>query len=156
MTSNNTFTLCAAILGLLFVPGQSEARSAIRGSEVIGTFFNEVSDTVQVNLISSDRKETIILTISPGQIDRAILTGGETRVYVPSENVSSGRLLSSAATPTLKSAAEFFDKEARTFYLRVAQGRVTLVKPQSLTEMERKRLRAFKRQVENDRDKWGK
>lgn len=123
------------------------AKPTPRPSKVIGTYFNEGRIFVELNLISKDGKEGSIIPLPAGRIDRAVISGGLTKVYIPSEEMAKRRLLSTSQTPTPKSAPEFLETETRTFYFRVVGGKVTLVKPQNLTADERLRLRGYKREL---------
>jgi len=137
-----------SLFALLVLATQSEARSqATARADVIGTYFNEDKILVELNLISKDSKEGTIIPISPRRIDRALITEGQTKLYIPSDQMAKRRLLSTMATPTPKSAPEFFEKETRTFYFRIVGGKVSLVKPQGLTLDERKRLKAAIREL---------
>lgn len=120
---------------------------AVSGAEVIGTYFNEGPSLVELEIISKDGRERTVIPITPGRIDRAVITEGETRLYLPAEQRSDRRLLSTITTPTPKSAPEFLDHPTRMFYFRIIGKKITLVKPQDLTTDERKRLRAAIREL---------
>jgi hypothetical protein len=121
---------------------------AVSGAEVIGTYFNEGPSLVELEIISKDGRERAVIPITPGRIDRAVITEGETRLYLPAEQRSDRRLLSTITTPTPKSAPEFLDHPTRMFYFRIIGKKITLVKPQDLTADERKRLTAAIRELQ--------
>lgn len=145
---DNRFSKYISLFALLVLATQSEAHpQATTRAEVIGTYFNEDKVLLELNLISKDGKEGAIIPISPGRIDRALITEGQTKLYIPSNQMAKRRLLFTMATPTPKSAPEFFEKKTRTFYFRILGGKVSLVKPQALTLDERKRLKAAIREL---------
>lgn len=147
---NSRFGLFWSLFGLLIFSTQSDASARTRNMEVIGLFFNVGNSTVQLNVISMDRKETTIMTLDPGRIGSTAIVEGEARVYTPSKSMTSGRLLSTCPVPTPEAAPEFFEKGTRTFYFRVRNGKVKLAKPRELTSREKRQLEAFKRQLQND------
>ncbi len=138
-----------ALMSVLLLGGIAEAASPVtRESKVIGTYLNEGTRSVELNLISTDGADTSIINLWVGRIARAVITEGHTKVYTPSENLASRRLLSTRKTPTPESAPEFLEKKTRTFYFRVVGGKVVLIRPQDLTPKEKERLRAFKRELQ--------
>lgn len=142
---------CAFVisLGALMLHLRCEAASNRSAPlEVIGTYLNEGRRLIELDLISKDGRETTNIPLSPGRIDHAVIGEGQTKVYTPAEGISKRRLLSTISTPTLRTAPEFFERETRTFYFRIIAGKVTLVKPRDLTAGERKRLKAFRREIE--------
>jgi hypothetical protein len=141
-------SIAARLLSILILSNQFQAALLqAKESPIIGTFFNEGHSTVEVNVVSKDGRDTTVLTFSPGQIDRAIIEAGVIKVYTPAEKVSLRRLLSTRTTPTVGLEPEFFDQKARTFYFRVVDGKVTLIKPAQLTSEERRHFEAYLRQV---------
>jgi hypothetical protein len=116
--------------------------------EVLGTYLNEGRSLIEIDLVSKDGRETTNIPLPPGRIDHAAIGEGQTRIYTPAEEIAKRRLLSTIPTPTLRTAPEFFEKETRTFYFRITEGKVILVKPRDLTASERKRLKAFRNEIE--------
>jgi hypothetical protein len=108
--------------------------------EAIAVFMNEGSTPIQVNVISRDKTDKTILPLRPGAIEHTLFSGGEAKLYTQSEDVVSGRLLFTLLLPTPMRAPEFMEKEARTFYFRVVDDKIKLVKASDLTPKERKRL----------------
>lgn len=141
--------LVSLFVALAFFSAASVAASQTATSaKVMGTYFNEGRNLVELDLISKDGKEGTTIPLSPGRIDRAVITEGRTKIYMPSEGTSARRLLSTSRIPTPKSAREFFDKEQQTFYFRIVAGKVTLVKPGDLTPKERRQLKEYKRELQ--------
>lgn len=149
LTVGSRLSLKAALAGVLFLSGLAEsAPLAAKESSVIGTYLNEGTRPVELNVISKDGADTSVINLWVGRIARAVLTEGRTKVYTPSESMASRRLLSTGVTPTPESAPEFFEKKTRMFYFRVVGGKVTLVRPEDLTVKEKERLRSFKRELQ--------
>jgi hypothetical protein len=118
--------------------------------DYIGTYLNEGKTTVEVNMISADGHDGTEITLDPGRIDRAVIVAGQTKLYTPFGTVETKRLLSTHSTPTPESHPQFFDAHGRSFYFRIVGRSLTLVKRQDLTVAEKKRLQAFKRQLQRD------
>ena len=141
----------AFVIGLgalmLDLPCEAASNRSAR-LEVLGTYLNEGRSLIEIDLISKDGRETTNIPLSPGRIDHAAIGEGQTRIYTPAEEIAKRRLLSTIPTPTPRTAPEFFEKETRTFYFRIIAGKITLVKPQELSPSERKRLKAFRREIE--------
>lgn len=146
MRPRRTFVISLGVLMLHFPCEAASNRSAPLA--VVGTYLNEGRSLIELELISKDGRETTNIPLSPGRIDHAVIGEGKTRVYTPAEAIAKRRLLSTISTPTPRTAPEFFEKETRTFYFRIIAGKVILVKPRDLTASERKRLRAFRREIE--------
>ena len=143
------FKKWTSLFVLLILVAQSEGASGKeKDSEVVGTYFNEDRVLLELNLISKDGRDISIIPIEPGRIDRAVISEGLTKLYIPSEEMATRRLLSTSPTATLKSAPEFCERETGTFYFRVIHGEVILVKPKDLTATERKRLQAYNRALQ--------
>jgi len=114
---------------------------AVRESQATGVFINEDHAKVQINVISKDKKEAAEMILAPEAIERSVLfAGGEVKLYTPSKDVVSGRLLFSRSLPTPSTASEFMERSTRTFYFRVRDRKITLVKPKDLTSTERRWL----------------
>lgn len=141
--------LFASLFGLLVLNTQCNASEWARDTDVVGVFFNEAHRTLQLNVISADKKDTTIMTLSPGEIGSTAIIEGEARVYTPSKSMTSGRLLSTCSVPNPTAAPGFFEKTTRTFYFRIVGETLKLVKPRDLTAAERRRLKAYKQQVQN-------
>lgn len=139
--SSKSQTQCLLTL-LVLVAQVAPFSQAASDAEVIGTYFNESKTLVELEIISRDGKERTVIPITPGRIDRALITEGQTRLYLPAEQRSDRRLLSTIRTPTPKSRPGFFDEAKRTFYFRIVGRKVILLKPQDLTADERRRLKA--------------
>lgn len=152
MTTYNRYALWAPLVAVLMSVATSSEATPLPNlkSAVIGTFLNKGPTTVEVNIISKDRSDISIFTLSSGQVERALLTAGRMKVYTPSESMSSRRLLFAATTPEPATSSEYFEERTRTFYFRIAAGRLILVKRSDLTAQERKVLIAFKRQLQRD------
>lgn len=141
-------TWTSLFLVLILVAQSEAAWRRGKDSEIVGTYFNEDRMLVELNLISKDGSDISIIPLEPRRIDRAVIGPGLTKLYIPSEEMATRRLLSTSPTPTLKSAPEFFDKETGTFYFRISRGKVILVKPKDLTAAERQRLEAYNRALQ--------
>jgi hypothetical protein len=143
------FPLWMSLFILLISATQSNAASRTTSPpKVIAIYFNEGRVLIELNLISKDGKEGTIIPLLPGRIERVAISEGKTKVYIPSEQMATRRLLSTSTTPTPKSAAEFSERETRSFYLRVVGGKVILVKPRDLSADERMRLEGYKRELQ--------
>lgn len=143
MSLKTTFLVSAALIALFSCAAPADPRH----SDVLGVFINTDSSPVQIDLVSTDGRDTTNLTLSSGQIDTAVLMKGQTKVYTALERLADRRLLSACPTPSLESAAEFFDYKNRVFYFRVTKGRAILLKAVDLTPHERRLLEAYKRQL---------
>lgn len=136
----NKFSFFGSVLSLLVLGALSVTLGATRESEAIGVFINEGVE-IQITVISEDTKDKIILPMRPRTIERASLfTGGQAKLYTPSKNIVSGRLLFTRSLPTPSTSPDFMEKGTRTFYFRVVGGKIILVKPRDLTSKERKWL----------------
>ena len=134
---------------VLILATQFEAASrTATPPEIIGTYFNEGPILVELNLISKDGREVTMIPFTPGRIVRAAISEGQTKVYIPSKEMATRRLLSTSPTPTPKSAPAFFERETRTFYFRIISGKVILIKPRDLTTNEKKRLEGYKQELQ--------
>src|SRR5436190_19930580 len=132
----NRFSIAASVLSLLVLSALPETLGAIGASEAIAVFINEGRE-IQVNVISEDKKDETIFPMRPGTIERTSFAGGQVKLYTPSKDIVSGRLLFTRSMPTPMSAPEFMEKGTRTFYFRVVGGKIILVKPRDLISKER-------------------
>jgi hypothetical protein len=133
--------ISASMLGLLMLGALSGTLATTPDIGAIAVFINEGVAEVQVNVISEDKSDETVLPMRPGTIERTSFTGGQVKLYTPSKDIVSGRLLFSLRLPSPTTAPDFFEKQTRTFYFRVAGGKVTLLKPTDLTSKERKWLK---------------
>jgi hypothetical protein len=136
-----TFHTSVGVLSLLALSAASQAWGAIANTEAVGVFMNEGRAKIQVNVISEDRKDRTILPLRPGAIERTLYSGGQVELYTSSKDLISGRLLFTRSLPTPISASGFMEKGTRTFYFRVVDGKIILVKSSDLTPKERKWLK---------------
>lgn len=137
----NKFSLLASVLTLLVLGALSETSGSIPDSEANGVFINEDRATIQVEVISEDKKDKTIMILPPEAIERTLFARGQVRLYTPSDNNVSGRLLFTRSLPTPMTAPKFLEQETRTFYFRVVGRKIILVKPTDLTSKERKWLK---------------
>jgi hypothetical protein len=125
-------------LVLLALINRSETLGATRDVGASAVFINEGRAKVQINVISKDTREQGVMILPPRAIERSVLfAGGQVRLYTPSKDIVSGRLLFSRSLPSPTTAAEFLEKESRTFYFRVAGRKITLIKPTELSPKEK-------------------
>jgi hypothetical protein len=136
----NKFSLFGSVLSLLVLSALSVTLGATRDIEANGVFINEGHLRIQINVISKDRKETTIFTLRPGTIDRTLFAGGQVKLYTVSKDTFSGRLLFTRSLPTPLTAPQFLEQDTHSFYFRVVDGKIILVKPRDLTSKERKWL----------------
>jgi hypothetical protein len=134
--------LCVSLLTVLFTCTRSDASDS-RSARTIAVFLNGGPRTVQINVVSADGKETTVMTLSPDQIGSSVTVAGEARIYAPSKNMMSGRLLSSCSVPSPDAARRFFEESSGTFFFRIARDKVKLIAPRDLTVGERRRLDAY-------------
>jgi hypothetical protein len=135
----NRFGIFPVVCSLLVVSAFT-ALGAKRNSTAIAVFMNEGGAQIQVNVISRDKTDKTILPLRPGAIERTLFTAGELELYTPSEDVVSGRLLFTLSLPTPATAPEFMEKGTRTFYFRIVDEKIKLVKARDLTPKERNSL----------------
>jgi hypothetical protein len=140
MLLGNKFNIAASVLSLLVLRATPKALGAIGDIEANAVFINEDRAEIQVNVISEDKKDKTILPLRPGTIERTLFAGGQVKLYTPSKDIVSGRLLFTRSMPTPMTAPKFFERSTRTFYFRVVGGKIILVKPTDLTAKERKWL----------------
>jgi hypothetical protein len=142
--------LCVWLLSVLVLSTRSKASPAPLGDQVYGVFFNEGRSAVQLNIINLKKKSAGIGSLSAGETTIIDLRNGdEARVYTPSKDMLSGRLLSTCPLPIPSSSPEYFENATRTFYFRIVGGKVVLLKPRDLTAEERKQVKAYKRDALN-------
>ena len=115
--------------------------------EAIGTYLNKGRGLIEIDVVSKHGRDTTNIPLSPGRIARALIEDGQTKIYAPAEEMAKRRLLSSIPTPTPKTAAEFLEKNTRTFYFRIVAGKISLVRPRDLTTTERRHLREYIREL---------
>ncbi len=121
-------------------------RAPVKGVDVYGLFLNDGPSTVELELFDKSGQLAASATLSPSEVYHAAITEGEARVYTPSESLSSGRLLSRCSIGSEKSAADFFDTSSRTFYFRIKDGKVILVRPTEAIPLKKRWERLEKRQ----------
>ena len=105
------------------------ARQPVKGVRVYGIFFNEGPDTIRLDVVNKAGNENDSMTLSPGDVLKTVIVEGTAKVSPPSTGASPGPVLSTCIVPTANSARDFFEESTRTFYFRVTNGRVELVKP---------------------------
>ncbi len=137
----NKLIMWASVLTILVLSPLSETLAATKDSKPFAVFINEGRADVQIDVVSEDKKDKAILPLRPGTIEGALFSGGHVELHTSSKNMVSGRLLFTRLLPTPMSAPEFMEKGTRTFYFRVADGKIVLVKPTDLTLKERKWLK---------------
>jgi hypothetical protein len=132
--------ISAAVVWLLVLSALSEAPAAGRETGVIAVFINEAHTNVQIDVVSEDKKDKTILPLHPRQMERTASSRGHVELRTASKDIASGRLLFSRSMPTPISAPDFMERRTRTFYFRVVDAKILLVKPKDLTVEERRRL----------------
>jgi hypothetical protein len=137
----NKFSVSATALSLLVLSALSETLGATSDLKAIAVFINEGRAEIQVNVISADKKDKTILPLRPGTIERTLFVGGQVELRTSSKDIVSGRLLFTRLLPTPMTAPEFMEKGTRTFYFRVVDEKIVLMKPTDLTSKERKWLK---------------
>jgi hypothetical protein len=129
-------------LGLLALVALSETLGAVRDTDATGIFINGSHVKIQVSVVSKDEKEAGEMVLPPEAIERSVLfAGGRAKLYTPSKDVVSGRLLFTLPLPTPTTAPEFFERSTRRFYFRVIDRKIVLVRPGDLTSKEKEWLR---------------
>lgn len=137
----NQCKICASLICLAVLSSTAQILGTLQGNEAIAVFINEGRAGIQVNVVSEDKTDKTVLPLHPKQIERTLFKRGQVELYAASEDMVSGRLLFTQRLPTPNTAPEFMEKPTRTFYFRVADGKITLVKPVDLTSKERKWLK---------------
>ena len=140
----------AIVVGFLLITSHLPIHAGPRESaryDVLGTYLNEGRSLIEVELITRDGREATTIPLSPGRIDRALIRDGKTMIYTPSDESGNRRLIYTIATPTPRTAPQFFERSTRTFYFRIIAGKISLVRPRDLTAAERNRLRAYFREL---------
>jgi hypothetical protein len=120
-----------------------EALSAPRDRKPFFVFINEGRAKIQIEVVSDDKNDKIVLPLRPEAIEGAVSPGGrgEARLYTSSKDMVSGRLLFTRSLPTPMTAREFFETKTASFYFRVVDHKIILVKPADLTPKERRWLK---------------
>lgn len=126
------------------------ARQSAKGVRIYGIFFNEGPDTVRLDVVNKAENENDSMTLSAGDVLKIVIVEGIVKVSLPSTAAFPSPALSTCIVPTEKSEPEFFEESTRTFYFRVANGRVALVKPQQ-ARVPKERWREIERK---SRDGW--
>src|SRR5205814_9816672 len=88
-----------ALLTILILP---EALSAPRDRKPFFVFINEGPAKIQIEVVSDDKKDKVILPLRPEAIEGALSPGGrgEAQLYTSSKDMVSGRLLFNRSLPT--------------------------------------------------------
>jgi hypothetical protein len=118
----------------------AETLGSKRGNKFFAVFINASRASIQIEVISQDEKDEAVLPLRPGAIAGAMFAKGHVELRTSSKDMVSGRLLFSCSLPSPESAPEFYERTTGTFYFRVVEGKVVLVKPENLTLKERKRI----------------
>lgn len=105
-------------------------RPPIKEVKTYGIFFNEGSDTIRLDVVNKAGNENDSMTLSPGDVLKTVIAEGTARVSLPSTTAFPGQALSACGVPTETSASDLFEESTRTFYFRVRDGRISVVKPQ--------------------------
>lgn len=113
-------------------------RPPVPSIRVFCVVLNEGPATVRVELVNKAGNESTDMTLSPGEIHKTAVVEGQAKVYTPSESLFTGKLLSSCVVPSEKLAPEFFDSSTRTFYFRIRNGKIALVRPQEATTLKKR------------------
>ena len=132
--------VAAAVASLLVLSGMSEASAAGQETGAIAVFMNEGHTNIQVDVVSHDKKDKTILPLHPRQMERTSFSRGHVELHTASKDIVSGRLLFSRSMPTPISAPNFMEPRTRTFYFRVVDTKILLLKPKDLTVEEKRRL----------------
>jgi hypothetical protein len=114
---------------LLLESVEALARPLVKGIKTYGIFFNEGPDTIRVDVVNKPRNERTTMTLSPSDVLKTVIVEGTAKVSRPSTNAFPGPALSECTVPNEKSALDCFEESTRTFYFRVRDGRIALVRP---------------------------
>jgi hypothetical protein len=137
-----------SVFALMLLAGwKTPLSQAASDADVLAIYFNEGARLVEIDILSKDRREGTNIPLSAGRIDRAVISEGRMMVYAPAKEMAKRKLLSSITTPSPKSSPEFFDKMMRSFYFRIVDGKIRLVRPQDLTTDEKSRLKTAMREL---------
>lgn len=123
---------------LLLENVETLARPPIKEVKIYGIFFNEGPDTIRLDVVNKARNENDSMTLSPGDVLKTVIVEGTAKLSLPSTAASPGPVLSACAVPTERSASDFFEESTRTFYFRVWDGRISLVKPQQARKAKKR------------------
>lgn len=143
-----TIVICAYLL----VP-QLKATAATPSSKFFGIYLNEGKILIEIDIISRDGKEGVTIPLEPGHIEKTSLPPGATKLYLPSRNGELRHLLWSGPTPTPMSASEYFDKKTRMFYFRINGKKILLVRPNELTDVERRKIKWYDELLRRDAER---
>lgn len=99
-------------------------RPPIKGVETYGIFFNNGPGLVKLDLANRLGNEHTEITLARDEIEKTAVAEGIAKIFSVS-----GAELSQCKIPSEKSAPELFDASTRTFYFRIHNGSIALVKP---------------------------
>jgi hypothetical protein len=143
-----------AIVILTVVLGQQlNAATARSSSKFFGTYLNESSIAIEIDIVSRDSREGVTIPLEPGHIEKTSIPPGTTKLYLSSRDGQKRRMLWSGATPTPMSEPNYFDKKAQMFYFRVIAKKVVLVMPRDLTDGERMKIKWYNDVLRRDSER---
>ena len=113
-------------------------RPPVKGVDAYGVFLNEGPTPVELELFNKAGQLVASATMSPGEIHKTAIVEGQAKIHTATESLLTGRLLSSYPIGSEKSAPEFFESSSRTFYFRIKDGEIVLVRPSDATEVKKR------------------
>jgi hypothetical protein len=123
--------ICIGIVAAI-IPNQACESQVIgppKKLEMYGIFCNDGPITVRVEISNWRGNEKTEMILAAHEITKTVIVKGMAKVYTPTDRLSSGKLLSTMTVPEGTSALQFFETSTRTFYFRIRNGRIGLVRP---------------------------
>lgn len=108
-------------------------RPPIKGIETYGIFLNEGPGLVKLDLSNRLGNEHTEIRLAPDGIEKTEVVEGIAKIFSVS-----GAELSQCEIPSEKSAPGFFDASGRTFYFRIHNGSIALVRPDVAGDLKRR------------------
>ena len=147
------FRYWAIVILTVLLGQQVKAATARSSSKFFGTYLNEGSILIEIDIVSGDSREGVTIPLEPGHIEKTSIPPGTTKLYLPSRNGQKRRMLWSGPTPTPMSEPDYFDKKAQMFYFRIMGKKVVLVRPRDLTDGERRKIKWYNEVLRRDAER---
>jgi hypothetical protein len=138
------------VIFTVLLVSQAKASAARSSSKFFGTYLNEGSILIEIDIVDTDGREGVTIPLEPGHVEKTSIPAGTTKLYLPSRNGHKRRMLWSGPTPTPMSAPAYFEKKAEMFYFRIIGKKVILVKPRDLTDGEKRKIQWYNEVLRRD------
>jgi hypothetical protein len=124
---------------LVLETAEAVHRTPIAGRRIFGVFENEGPETVEIQTTNEAGDSATIITLSPGDIEKTVITAGKAKIFAVSNDLAPTKVLSVFSMPTVKSSPGYFEKSTRTFYFSLRNGKMSLLKLDKATELRKRR-----------------